>query len=138
MFAQMRLKLLKNLGINLNQERRVKSEEKGNRYKLLPLRMSYNFRTSHFLLAMTLTLTLSPEILERLAQAAHDRGISIEDYTLQMLDRSVPQSSTTPIAPTTIDRRTLLQQMQIFRDSIEVQGESLSQTVIDARAGERY
>jgi hypothetical protein len=137
MFAQMRLKLLKNLGINLNQERRVKSEEKGDRYKLLPLRMSYNFRTSHFLLAMTLTLTLSPEILERLAQAAHDRGISIEDYTLQMLDRSVPQPANLPAVPT-IDRQTLLQQMQTFRGSIGVQGESLSQTVIDARDGERY
>jgi hypothetical protein len=86
---------------------------------------------------MTLTLTLSPEILERLAQAANDRGISIEDYTLQMLDRSVPQSSNGPTAPT-IDRQTLLQQMQIFRGSIGFQGESLSQTVIDARAGERY
>jgi hypothetical protein len=87
---------------------------------------------------MTLTLTLSPEILERLTQAAQDRGISIEDYTLQMLDRSVPQPSTSlPTAPT-IDRQTLLQQMQTFRAAIRVQGESLSQTVIDARAGERY
>jgi hypothetical protein len=86
---------------------------------------------------MTLTLTLSPEILERLAQAANDRGISIEDYTLQMLDRSVPQSSTVSTAPT-IDRQTLLQQMQTFRGSIEIQGESLSQTVINARDGERY
>jgi hypothetical protein len=85
---------------------------------------------------MTLTLTLSPEILERLAQAANDRGISIEDYTLQMLDRSVPQPSNFPAVPT-IDRQTLLQ-MKTFRGSIEVQGESLSHTVIDARAGERY
>jgi hypothetical protein len=87
---------------------------------------------------MTLTLTLSPEILERLTQAAHDRGISIEDYTLQMLDRSVPQSSTRLPPTPTIDRQTLLQQMQTFRAAIRVQGESLSQTVIDARAGERY
>ena len=98
--------------------------------------MSYNFKTS-FLLAMTLTLTLSPEILERLTQAANDRGVSIEDYTLQMLDQSVPQPFSLPTAPT-IDRQTLLQQMQTFRAAIGVQGESLSQTVIDARAGERY
>ena len=97
--------------------------------------MDYNFRTSQ-LLAMTLTLTLSPEILERLTQAARDRGISIEDYTLQMLDRGIPQPSTNPIALT--DRRAILQQMQIFRSAIGVQGNSLSQTVIDARAGERY
>ena len=97
--------------------------------------MDYNFRTSQ-LLAMILTLTLSPEILERLTQAARDRGISIEDYTIQMLDRSIPQSSTNPIALT--DRRTILQQMQTFRSAIGVQGNSLSQTVIDARAGERY
>ena len=97
--------------------------------------MDYNFRTSQ-LLAMTLTLTLSPEILERLTQAARDRGISIEDYTLQMLDRSIPQLSTNPIALT--DRRAILQQMQTFRSAIGVQGNSLSQTVIDARAGERY
>ncbi|MBC7515114.1 MAG: hypothetical protein H7237_01560 [Alkalinema sp. FL-bin-369] len=86
---------------------------------------------------MTLTLTISPEILERLTQAANDRGISIEDYTLQMIDRSVPQPSTFPAAPT-LDRQTLLQQMQTFRGSIGIQGESLSQTVIEARAGERY
>ncbi|MCX5962070.1 MAG: hypothetical protein NT070_02695 [Cyanobacteria bacterium] len=86
---------------------------------------------------MTLTLTISPEILERLTQAANDRGISIEDYTLQMIDRSVPQPSTFPAAPP-LDRQTLLQQMQTFRGSIEVQWESLSQTVIEARAGERY
>ncbi len=86
---------------------------------------------------MTLTLTLSPEILERLTQAANDRGVSIEDYTLQMLDRSVPQPSSSPAAPAS-DRQTLLKQMQTFRASIGVQGESLSQTVIDARAGERY
>ena len=86
---------------------------------------------------MTLTLTLSPEILERLTQAANDRGISIEDYTLQMLDRSVPQPSSFLAAPT-IDRQTLLQQMQTFRSAIGIQGESLRQTVIDARSGERY
>lgn len=86
---------------------------------------------------MTLTLTLSPKILERLMQAANDRGVSIEDYTLQMLDRSVPQPFILPTAPT-IDRQTLLKQMQTFRAAIGVQGESLSQTVIDARAGERY
>jgi hypothetical protein len=86
---------------------------------------------------MTLTLTLSPEILERLTQAAHDRGLSIEDYTLQMIDRSVPQPSNLPTVPT-IDRQTLLQQMQTFRSAIGVRGAALSQTVIDARAGERY
>ena len=98
--------------------------------------MSYNFKTS-FLLAMTLTLTLSPEILERLTQSANDRGLSIEDYTFQMLDRSVPQPFSLPTAPT-IDRQTLLKQMQTFRAAIGVHGESRSQTVIDARAGERY
>jgi hypothetical protein len=92
----------------------------------------------HSYLAMTLTLTLSPEILERLTQAANDHGISIEDYTLQMLDRSVPQPSSFPTTAPAIDRQTLLQQMHNFRATIGVQGESLSQTVIDARAGERY
>ena len=86
---------------------------------------------------MTLTLTLNSEILERLTQAANDRGLSIEDYTLQMLDRTVPHPSRVPTAPA-IDRQTLLQQMQTFRDAIEVRGAALSQTVIEARAGERY
>jgi hypothetical protein len=86
---------------------------------------------------MTFTLNLSPEILERLTQAANNRGISIEDYTLQMLDRSIPKPSSIPNAPT-IDRQTLLQQMQTFRSTIEIQGESLRQTVIDARAEGRY
>lgn len=86
---------------------------------------------------MTLTLTLNPEILDRLTQAAHDRGLSIEDYTLQMLDRSIPQPDHVPTTPP-IDRQLLLQQMQTFRAAIGVQGESLSQTVIDARTGERY
>jgi hypothetical protein len=84
---------------------------------------------------MTLTLTLSPEILERLRQAATDRGISIEDYTLHLLDQIIPQPS---LPEPTIDRQALLQQMQTFRSSIVFRGESLSQTVIDAREGERY
>lgn len=42
---------------------------------------------------MTLTLNLSPELEDRLREAAEKRGISAADYTVQLLDQSLqPQS----------------------------------------------
>ena len=39
---------------------------------------------------MTLTLHLSPELEQRLTQEAKRHGLSLDTYTLQLLDKSLP------------------------------------------------
>ena len=39
---------------------------------------------------MTLTLHLPPELEQRLTQEAERRGLALDRYTLQVLDKSVP------------------------------------------------
>ena len=39
---------------------------------------------------MTLTLHLSPELEQRLTQEAKRQGLSLDTYTLQLLDKSLP------------------------------------------------
>ncbi|MFO1433933.1 MAG: hypothetical protein U1F76_28195 [Candidatus Competibacteraceae bacterium] len=39
---------------------------------------------------MTLTLNLPPELEQRLRQAATGRGLSLDAYTVQLLDQSLP------------------------------------------------
>ena len=39
---------------------------------------------------MTLTLHLSPELEQRLAQEATRHGLALDAYTLQLLDKSLP------------------------------------------------
>lgn len=43
---------------------------------------------------MSLTLTLPPELAERLQQQATLRGVSAEEYALQLLDERLPQLDT--------------------------------------------
>jgi hypothetical protein len=86
---------------------------------------------------MTLTLDLNPEILARLVQGATAIGLSIEDYTLQVLTDSVPEIKRSQ-GLSTIDRQIWIREMQDFRNSIVTSGPALSQTIIDARDGERY
>ena len=42
---------------------------------------------------MTLTLNLSPELEDRLREAAETRGISAAEYTVQLLEQSVQRQS---------------------------------------------
>lgn len=84
---------------------------------------------------MTLTLDVTPEILERLTQAAVTSGISVEDYTLQVLVANLP--AITQLHPPR-DRQTTIQQMHEFRTAIATRGPALSQTIVDSRTGERY
>jgi len=39
---------------------------------------------------MTLTLHLPPELEQRLLQAASHRGLSLDEYTVQLLDKHLP------------------------------------------------
>jgi hypothetical protein len=39
---------------------------------------------------MTITLNVSPELEQRLLQAAEQQGLSLDEYTLQLLDRYLP------------------------------------------------
>lgn len=39
---------------------------------------------------MTLILTLTPELEQRLAQEAEQQGISLDQYALQLLERTLP------------------------------------------------
>lgn len=84
---------------------------------------------------MPLTLNLTPEILKRLTQAAITSGISVEDYTLQVLAANLPAIAQ-PHPPR--DRQTTIQQMHEFRTAIATRGPALSQTIVESRAGERY
>jgi hypothetical protein len=86
---------------------------------------------------MTLTLDLSPEILDGLTRAAIASGISLEDYAARVLKVSVPAMSRSvpPIKP---DRQTWIQQNRESRQTIVTSGPALSQTVIELRNGERY
>jgi hypothetical protein len=84
---------------------------------------------------MPLTLDLTPEILVRLTQSAIASGISIEDYTLQILRDNLP---TIPQPHSPRDRQTIIQQMHDLRTTIITRGPALSQTIVDSRAGERY
>jgi hypothetical protein len=86
---------------------------------------------------MTLTLDLSPEILDGLTQAAIANGISLEDYAAQVLKVSVPAMSRSeqPMKP---DRQAWIQQSRESRQAIATSGPALSQTVIELRHGERY
>jgi hypothetical protein len=84
---------------------------------------------------MPLTLDLTPEILERLTQAAIASGISVEDYTLQVLAANLPAIAQ---AHPPRDRQTTIQQMHEFRTEIATRGPALSQTIVESRAGERY
>jgi hypothetical protein len=47
---------------------------------------------------MTLTLDLSPEILDRLTQGAIASGVSLEDYATQVLKVSAPGIAVTPVS----------------------------------------
>jgi hypothetical protein len=87
---------------------------------------------------MTLTLDLSPEILDRLTQGAMASGVSLETYTMQVLAVSAPalDSLALPIKPN--DRDQWIQQRRESRQSIATSGPALSQTVIESRNGERY
>jgi hypothetical protein len=87
---------------------------------------------------MTLTLDLSPEILDRLTQGAAASGVSLETYTMQVLAVSAPALDpiALPIAPN--DRDQWIQQRRESRQSIVTSGPALSQTVIESRNGERY
>jgi hypothetical protein len=84
---------------------------------------------------MPLTLDLTPEILERLTQAAIASGISVEDYTLQVLAANLPVIAQ-PHLP--LDRQATIQQMNDFRAEIVTYDPALSQTVVESRTGERY
>lgn len=84
---------------------------------------------------MTLTLDLTPEILARLTQAAIASGISVEDYTLEVITKTIAE----PAPPNLLaDRQARIEQMRDFRDAIVTHGAALSQTIIDSREGERY
>jgi hypothetical protein len=94
---------------------------------------------------MTLTLDLSPEILDRLTQGAMASGVSLETYTIQVLAVSAPALD--PIARSTqpddsgsgADQRDQwIQQRRESRQSIVTSGPALSQTIIESRNGERY
>jgi hypothetical protein len=86
---------------------------------------------------MTLTLDLSPEILDSLTQAAVASGISLEDYAMQVLQVSVPKTSRA-IHTVAQDRQAWLQQSRESRQAMMVSGPALSQTIIESRSGERY
>jgi hypothetical protein len=77
---------------------------------------------------MTLTLDLSPEILDSLTQAAIASGISLEDYAVQVSEVSVPKMS----GP---DRRAWIQQSRELRQTMATRGPALSQTIIELRDG---
>jgi hypothetical protein len=94
---------------------------------------------------MTLTLDLSPEILDRLTQGAAASGVSLETYTMQVLAVSAPVLD--PLARSTQPgdsgsgaghRDRWIQQRRESRQSIVTSGPALSQTVIESRNGERY
>jgi hypothetical protein len=57
----------------------------------------YN-EASYFKQPMTLTLDLSPEILDRLTQGAIASGVSLEDYATQVLKVSAPGIAVTPVS----------------------------------------
>lgn len=82
---------------------------------------------------MTLTLRLPPELEQRLLQAASYRGLSLDEYTVQLLDKYLP--------PT--DRRTeivtLLQSWLDEKNPEEQQetGEYLIRTLDEDRLSDR-
>jgi hypothetical protein len=83
---------------------------------------------------MTLTLDLSPEILDGLTQAAIASGISLEDYAMQVLKVSVPQMSGSA-RTVEQDRRAWIQQSRESRQAMATRGPALSQTMIELRDG---
>jgi hypothetical protein len=85
---------------------------------------------------MTLTLELPPEILDRLTQGAIAQGVSLADYTTQILSVSVPELDRSK--PNQQVRQTWIQQRREARRAIVTGGSALSQTVIESRIGERY
>jgi hypothetical protein len=89
---------------------------------------------------MTLTLDLSPEILDRLTQGAAASGVSLETYAIQVLAVSAPTLDRPPNdhQSSTTQRDRWIQQRRESRQSIVTTGPALSQTVIESRNGERY
>ncbi len=63
---------------------------------------------------MTLTLTLPPELEERLKQAAEKQGVLVNDVTLSLLDQHLPQ----------VDRRDeLIELLQSWIDEDDAQAQ---------------
>jgi hypothetical protein len=85
---------------------------------------------------MMLTLELPPEILDRLTQGAIAHGVSLADYTTQILTVSLPEFDRSK--PSQQVRQAWIQQRREGRRAIVTGGPALSQTVIESRIGERY
>ena len=82
---------------------------------------------------MTLTLRLPPELEQRLLQAARRRGLSLDEYTLQLLDQHLPST----------DRRTeIVTLLQSWLDETKPEeqqetGEYLIRTLDEDRLSDR-
>jgi hypothetical protein len=89
---------------------------------------------------MTLTLDLSPEILDRLTQGAAASGVSLEIYAIQVLAVSAPTLDQPPNDRQSVadQRDRWIQQRRELRQALVTSGPALSQTVIESRNGERY